>query len=257
MNSLLDRATSNRSNNSTNSDSLPQSEQARLQAETALKRWEENNTRQRDERAAKAQADSSSRAQAEAQRQEAEDLNHRNLADDLIHPVDNYFQLSSSIPHFSYAHSPSFGAHYQLVILDMNDLTNSPHLLVDSTAVFDTVTDSDSIASSLNTDINSLDYFLAKSARRAHTGGKHTRSGEVAWIKSPANVNGYLLYPEIDHNKNYGRLTLKMCAVAQVDYHGSYRSKTILFSNHIAQTGLIPNPSDDTEYVPTRHIFAQ
>jgi hypothetical protein len=98
----------------------------------------------------------------------------------------------------------------------MDDLTNSPNLLVDATAVFDTITDSDSIASSLNTDINSLDYFLARSARRAHTSGTHTRPGEVAWIKTPANVSGYLLYPEIDYNTNYGRLTLEMCAVAQV-----------------------------------------
>ncbi len=113
----------------------------------------------------------------------------------------------------------------------MDDLTNSPHLLVDSTAIVDTITDSDSLASSLNTDINSLDYFLARSARRAHTTGAHTRPGEVAWVKAPANVNGYLLYPEIDHNTDYGRLTLEMCAVAQVDYHGSYRTQTILFSD--------------------------
>ena len=93
----------------------------------------------------------------------------------------------------------------------MDDLTNSLNLLVDSTAIIiDSVTDSDSLASSLNTDINSLDYFLARSARRAHTTGAHTRPGEVAWVKAPANVNGYLLYPEIDHNTNYGRLTLMM-----------------------------------------------
>ena len=264
MNSLLGRAgdvtnsnpTSNRSN-STNSDTHTPSEQARIQAETALKGVEENNHRQREERNAKAQADSRARAQAEAQRKEAEDLNRHNLDNDLIHPGDDYYQLSSSIPHFSYAQSPSFGAHAQSVTLHMDDLTNSPHLLVDATAVFDTVTDSDSLASSLNTDINSLDYFLARSARRAHTGGKQTRPGELAWVKSPANLNGYHLYPDIDHNTNYGRLTMEMCAVAQVDYHGSYRTETILFSNQIAQTGLIPNPSDDSEYVPTRHIFAQ
>ncbi len=66
-----------------------------------------------------------------------------------------------------------------------------------------------------------------------------------------------LTSPEIDHHTNYGRLTLEMCAVAQVEYHESYRSQTILFSHQIPQTGLIPNPSDDTEYIPTRHIFAQ
>jgi hypothetical protein len=109
----------------------------------------------------------------------------------------------------------------------------------------------------MNIDINSLDYFFARSARRAHTGGKQTRPGEVAWVKSPANANCYPLYPEIDHNTNYGRLTLEMCAIAQVDYHGSYRREKILFSNQIAQTGLISNSSDDAEYVPTRHIFAQ
>lgn len=42
-----------------------------------------------------------------------------------------------------------------------------------------------------------------------------------------------------------------------VHYHGSYRSQTILFSHQIAQSGIIPNPSDDAECVPTRHIFAQ
>ncbi len=95
MNSVLGRAgdttsnttTSNRSNNSTNSDSLTPSEQARLQAESALKRSEENNNRQRDERTAKAQADTRARAQAEA-----EDLNRLNLSDNLIHSVDDYFQ---------------------------------------------------------------------------------------------------------------------------------------------------------------------
>jgi hypothetical protein len=137
----------------------------------------------------------------------------------------------------------------------MDDLTNSPNLLVDSIAILDPITDSDSLASSLNTDINSLDYFLARSACRAHTTGAHTRPGEVAWVKAPANVNGYLLYPEIDHNTNYGRLTLEMCAIAQVDYEGSYRTQTILFSHQIPQ--IIPNPSDDAEYIPTRHIFAQ
>ncbi len=54
-----------------------------------------------------------------------------------------------------------------------------------------------------------------------------------------------------------GRLTLEMCAIAQVDYEGTYRTQTILFSHQIPQTGLIPNRSDDTEYVPTRHIFSQ
>jgi hypothetical protein len=189
---------SSRSNNSTTSDSHTQSEQARLQAETALKRSEENNNRQRDDRStAQAQPDTRARAQAEAQRKEAEAQRK------------------------------------------------------DATAVFDTVSDSDSVAFSLNTDINSLDYFLAI------TGGKQTRPGEVAWVKSPANINGYHLYPAIDHNTSYGRLTLEMCAVAQVDYNGSYRTETILFSNQIDQTGLTPNPSDDSEYVPTRHIFAQ
>jgi hypothetical protein len=115
----------------------------------------------------------------------------------------------------------------------MDDLTNSPNLLVDASAIFDPITDSNSIVTSLNTDINSLDYFLARSARRAHTRGAHTRPGEEAWVKAPANVSGYLLYPEIDHNTNYGRLTLEMCAIAQVDYHGSYRTQTILFSHQI------------------------
>jgi hypothetical protein len=116
VNSLLGRAgdtnsnsTSNRSNQ-TNSDIHTQSEQARIQAEAALKGVEENNNRQREERNAKA-PESRARAQAEAQRKEAEDLLRQHSTDDLIHPGDDYFQLSSSIPHFSYAQSPSFGAH--------------------------------------------------------------------------------------------------------------------------------------------------
>jgi hypothetical protein len=52
----------------------------------------------------------------------------------------------------------------------MDDLTNSSHLLVDTTAVFDTITDSDSVVFSLNTEINSLEYFLARSARRRSHG---------------------------------------------------------------------------------------
>jgi hypothetical protein len=114
----------------------------------------------------------------------------------------------------------------------MDDLTNSPNLLIDVTAVFDTITDSDSIASSLNTDINSLDYFLARSARRAHTSGTHTRPGEVAWIKSSANVSGYLLYPEIDRNTNYGRLTGDVCCSSSgLSWILSYSNDTVLTSD--------------------------
>ncbi len=130
--------------------------------------------------------------------------------------MDDYFQLLSSIPHFSYAQSTSFGLNSQSVTLNIDDLTHFPHLLVDSTTVFDTVTDSDSVAWSLNTDINSLDYFLAKSARRAGARGIHTRPGVVAWIKSPANTSGYLIYPEIAHMTNvlvwdYPKRTLTCC----------------------------------------------
>lgn len=89
---------------------------------------EEHDNCQRNERNTKLQADACTRAQAEAQRKKAEDLNRLNLSDDLVYPVDDYFQLSSSIPHFFYAHSPSFGAQSQSVTLNMNNLTNSPHL---------------------------------------------------------------------------------------------------------------------------------
>ncbi len=102
MNSLLGRSgdtnsnpTSNRFNNTNNSDIHIQAEQARIQAEFALKGLEENNNRQREVNA-KGQADSRARAQAEAQRKEAEDLLRRNLTGDLIHPGDDYFQLSRS-----------------------------------------------------------------------------------------------------------------------------------------------------------------
>ncbi len=64
VNSLLGRAgntnstsTSNKTKQ-TNSATHTQSEQARIQAEAALKGVEENNTRQRDEQNAKAQAES-------------------------------------------------------------------------------------------------------------------------------------------------------------------------------------------------------
>jgi hypothetical protein len=121
-------STSNRSNTSTTSNSHTQSKQERLQAEAVLKRLEENNIRQRDERNTKANTAASARAQAEKQRKEAEDLNRLNLSDDLIHPVDNYFQLSSSILRFFYVQSPSFGAHSQSVTLNLDDLTNSSDL---------------------------------------------------------------------------------------------------------------------------------
>lgn len=52
-------------------------------------------------------------------------------------------------------------------------------VLVDSTATFEVVTDSDSIASSLNTDLNIVDYFHFKSSRRAHT-VQYTKHGEIA-----------------------------------------------------------------------------
>lgn len=203
-----------RSNGSISFNTHTQSEQAHIQADAALKGVKENNNRQRAERNNKAQPDARARVQAEALQKERKNLNHRNSIDDLVNPVNHYFQLSSSIPNFSYVQSPSFGAHSQSVTLSMEDLTNSSHLLVNSTAIFDVVTNADSIASSLNTDVNSLDYFLLKSAHCAHTGGKHTRPGEIARIKSPSNTFGYLLYPEIDHSTDYGRLTLEMCALS-------------------------------------------
>lgn len=76
----------------------------------------------------------------------------------------------------------------------MEDLTNSPHLLVDSSATFEVVIDSDSIASFMNSDVNSLDYFLSKSTRRAHIGGRYAKPGEIAWIKAPSNASWYHLY---------------------------------------------------------------
>jgi hypothetical protein len=48
-----------------------------------------------------------------------------------------------------------------------------------------------------------------------------------------------------------------MCAIAQVDYHYFYRQATSLGSYQIPTTSLIPNPSSDSEYVKTNHIFSQ
>ncbi len=90
---------------------------------------EENNNRQRDEWNAKAQADSRARAQAEAQRKVEEDLHRHNSTDDSVHPTDDYFQLSSSIPHFSYAQSPSFGAWMILPILLTCSLMQQQYLI--------------------------------------------------------------------------------------------------------------------------------
>lgn len=79
---------------------------------------------------------------------------------------------------------------------------------MDSTATFEVVTNS--VASFLNTDVNSLNYFLFKAVRRAHTGGKHFKPGVTAWIKAFANVSDYHMYPEVDHSTDYGHLTLEM-----------------------------------------------
>jgi hypothetical protein len=35
------------------------------------------------------------------------------------------------------------------------------------------------------------------------------------------------MYPKVDHSTDYERITVELCAVAEVDYHGFYRTETI------------------------------
>jgi hypothetical protein len=104
-------------------------------------------------------------------------------------------------------------------------------------------------------DHDSLEYFIMINSRIHSTVHRPCVPGELAWLKSPANTRGYNRYQDIDHTTPYGRLTLEMCAIACVDYNYTYRQATSLAGYSIPPTSLIPNPSSDSEYVKTNHIF--
>jgi hypothetical protein len=98
----------------------------------------------------------------------------------------------------------------------------------------------------MNTD--GLKYFIMSNSRRHTTVNRPSVPGEIAWLKSPANVRGYALYQDMDHTTPYGRLTLEMCAIAQVDYNYFYRQATRLpsYQSYIRTMGrwyplAIPN----------------
>jgi hypothetical protein len=137
----------------------------------------------------------------------------------------------------------------------VDDLVCSPKLVMDplSTAVISN--HSNPVATS-NMDRESLEYFILSNSRRHSAVHRPCVPGEIPWLKSPANERGYAQYQDIDHTTPYGRLTLEMCAIAQVDYNYYYRQATSLSSYHIPQTSLLPNPNAESEYVKTNHIFS-
>jgi hypothetical protein len=106
-------------------------------------------------------------------------------------------------------------------------------------------------------DTDSLEYFILSNSRRHSAVYRPCIPGELPWLKSSANVRGYAQYQDIDHTTSHGRLTLEMCAIAQVDYNYYYCQATSLSSYLLPTTSLLSNPSADSEYVKTNHIFSQ
>jgi hypothetical protein len=220
------------------------SEQSRVQAEAALKSMEDTNR----------QTEIRRKAQNDAQLAQETYDNVLPENHDFTYMPDAYFNITSRDGFtFTKAMSPSFGGRSQVLMVD--DLVCSPKLVMDplSTAVISN--HSNPVATS-NMDRESLEYFILSNSRRHSAVHRPCVPGEIPWLKSPANERGYAQYQDIDHTTPYGRLTLEMCAIAQVDYNYYYRQATSLSSYHIPQTSLLPNPNAESEYVKTNHIFS-
>jgi hypothetical protein len=67
-------------------------------------------------------------------------------------------------------------------------------------------------------------------------------------------MNGHMLYQDIDTNTPYGALTIEMCNIDSIDYKLNYRNHN-QFATALQTTSSLPNPSADSEYVPTKYIF--
>ncbi len=103
--------------------------------------------------------------------------------------------------------------------------------------------------------IDELDQFLNSSRRYDNERDRPPVAGELAWVLHSDQMNGHVLYQEIDPNTPYGALTIEMCNVGSIDYKFDYRDHNH-FATALLPTSSLPHPSSaESEYVPTKYIF--
>ena len=137
------------------------------------------------------------------------------------------------------------------------DELHSPHFLATSKASCSTITDAsvvNRITPSVSAQLDDLDAFLSTSRRYVGDDDNAPIVGELAWATSPANLKGHHLYQDIDPRTPYGALTVEMCNNGRINYRVNYRSATY-FATTLMPSSSLPQPSLDSEYVPTKYIF--
>ncbi len=122
--------------------------------------------------------------------------------------------------------------------LTYDDLFHSPHFLNASRSSQGSNTSiAPHVSPSVSAQIDELDQFLNSSGRYDNERDRSPAAGELAWVLHRDQMNGYVLYQDIDPNTPYGALTIEMCNVGRIDYKLKYRDY-----NHFA-TALQPTSS--------------
>jgi hypothetical protein len=140
--------------------------------------------------------------------------------------------------------------------LTCDDLFHSPHFLATSKAST-TITDVsvvNRITPSVSAQLDDLDAFLNTSRRYMDDADNAPIVGELAWATSPTNMKGHHLYQDIDPRTPYGAFTVEICNTGGINYRVNYRSATY-FATTLMPSSSLPQPSLDSEYVPTKYIF--
>ncbi len=127
--------------------------------------------------------------------------------------------------------------------LTYNDLFHSPHFL--------------NASRSFQGSHTSIAAYIPPSVSAQYSNERDTPpvAGKLAWALHPDQMNGHMLYQDIDPTTPYGALTIiEMCNIGSIDYKLNYRDHNH-FATALQTTSSLPNPLADSENVSTKHIF--
>ncbi len=108
--------------------------------------------------------------------------------------------------------------------LTYTDLFHSPHFINASCSFQGSNTSiAPYVPPSVSAQIDELDHLLNSSRRYSNERDIPPVAGELAWVLHPDQMNGHMLYQDIDPNTPYGALTIEICNIGSIDYKLNYR----------------------------------